>query len=314
MRVLCIGEPLVEFTSRPDAPSTFQRRAGGDTLNTAIYLSRLTARGTAAYLSALGDDPQSLWLRDQMKAEGVDCTPMMIQPGSRPGLSFIATNAAGERSFTYWREQSPFRGMFSNPERLSALDGAEMLFLSAITLAVLLPDGRDALLDALKRRRAEGADVVFDTNYRAALWPDAATARQVIGRAVSIASLVLPSLDDMTDCFGCAEPATAIATLRGFGQPEIILTTGGDTVLRCPAGTDTVHRHGLPPPVAALDTTGAGDSFNAALLAARLAGQPIDHAINAAARLAAIVVTHPGAIIPAAAMPISESTGDLDEP
>ena len=149
MRILSIGEPLIEFTARPDAPSTFDRRAGGDTLNTAIYLARLTAPGTVGYLSCLGDDPHSRWLRAQIEAEGIDAGPMTEEAGRRPGLSFISTDAAGERSFAYWRDQSPFRDMFRGGANLTALDGAETLFLSAITLAVLKPNGREALLKAL---------------------------------------------------------------------------------------------------------------------------------------------------------------------
>lgn len=303
MRVLSIGEPLIEFTSRRDAPSTFDRRAGGDTLNTAIYLARLMGPGTVGYLSCLGDDPHSHWLRAQIAAEGVDTAFLLERPGARPGLSFVATDAAGERSFAYWRDQSPFRDMFVDGADLGALDHADTLFLSAVALAVLRPAGREALLDALQRRRAQGARVVLDMNYRPALWPDAATARQVIARAARIASLLLPSFDDMAACFGSADPAGAIAVLRGMTDAEIILTTGGGAVLRCAEGSDTIERHELPPPVAAVDTTGAGDSFNAGLLAARLAGLPVDRAISAGARLASVVVTYPGAVIPRDAMP-----------
>ncbi len=71
MRYLCIGEPLVEFTARRDAPSTFDRRAGGDTLNSAIYLARLLPAGSVGYLSRLGDDAMSAWLRGVMAEEGV---------------------------------------------------------------------------------------------------------------------------------------------------------------------------------------------------------------------------------------------------
>ena len=308
MRVLSIGEPLIEFTARLDAPSTFDRRAGGDTLNTAIYLARLTAPGTVGYLSCLGDDPHSLWLRAQIEAEGVDTSPMALRPGRRPGLSFVSTDAAGERSFAYWRDQSPFREMFQGGRDLDALDRADTLFLSAVALAVLRPAGREALLDALQRRRAQGASVVLDTNYRPALWSDAATARGVMGRAAGVASLLLPSLEDMAGCFGCADPAAAMAHLRTLTAAEIILTTGGDAVLHCYPGSDAVQRHDLPPPVAALDTTGAGDSFNAGLLAARLTGLLVDRAIAAGARLASVVVTHPGAIIPRAAMPEMQLT------
>ena len=303
MRFLSIGEPLVEFTSRPDAPSVFDRRAGGDTLNTAIYLSRLTTPGQVGYLSCLGDDPQSTWLRDHIEAEGIDTSHLGTRPGARPGLSFISTDARGERSFAYWRDQAPFRDHFDDPGNLAALDRAQTLFLSAVTLAVLRPRSRENLVQALARRRSDGARIIFDTNYRPALWPDIATARRVIMDMAGLASLILPSLDDLSACFDCHMPDAAMRLLMGRSDAEIVLTTGGATVLRRAGGQDRVEDHHLPAPVAATDTTGAGDSFNAAYLAATDRGLAPDRAIAAAARLAAVVVSHPGAVIPGHAMP-----------
>ncbi|RQP04423.1 MAG: sugar kinase [Paracoccus sp. BP8] len=308
MRILAIGEPLVEFTARSDAPSTFDRRLGGDTLNTAIYLARLMGPGAVGYLTGLGDDAMSRWLIAEAEAEEVGMAQVVLRPGGRPGLSFISTDAAGERSFLYWREHAPFRSLFCDAGQapLAALEQAGTLFLSAITLAVLQEDGRARLMDALARRRKAGARIVFDTNYRPALWPNAKTAGRVIARAAGIATLVLPSMDDMGGCFGTAAPAEAMALLMRLTEAEIVLTTGGAAVLRRAAGETEVQAHALPPAVAARDTTGAGDSFNAAYLAARLAGLAPHPAILAAARLAAVVVQHPGAIIPRHAMP-----GDL---
>jgi 2-dehydro-3-deoxygluconokinase len=302
MRYLCIGEPLIEFTTSADIPDCFVRRAGGDTLNTAIYLSRLTGAGQVGYLSCLGDDPQSLWLRRTIEDEGIDISALAQRPNARPGLSFITTDKAGERGFTYWREQSPFRSQFDKAVSVADLDRADVLYVSGVALAVLHPKGRVNLLHALARRRAEGAQVVFDTNYRLALWPDVATARSIIGAAAAIASVVLPSSDDIVDCFDVTNADAAMALMITLTDAEIVLTSGRGAVLYRPEGHPAFDRHELPSAVAALDTTGAGDSFNAAWLAARGSGATVEQSILAAARLAAIVVRHPGAIIPAAAM------------
>lgn len=302
MHYLCIGEPLVEFTASPDMPDGFVRRAGGDTLNTAIYLSRLGGAGQVGYLSCLGDDPHSHWLRKSIAAEGIDLSALAERKGARPGLSFITTDDQGERSFTYWRDQSPFRNHIDDTGVLADLDRAETLFLSGVALAVLYPGGRANLLQALTRRREQGAQIVFDTNYRPALWPAKASAQQVIREAAGIASVLLPSLDDVAACFGVTAARPAMRFMMTMTDAEIVLTTGGGPVLHREAGADHFTSHELPPAVAALDTTGAGDSFNAAWLAARRQGAGIADSIAAAAGLAAIVVRHPGAIIPRAAM------------
>jgi 2-dehydro-3-deoxygluconokinase len=302
MHYLCIGEPLVEFTTTADAPDTFVRRAGGDTLNTAIYMARLTGAGKVGYLSCLGDDPHSLWLRQTIAAEGVDITALAQQPNARPGLSFISTDPNGERSFTYWRDQSPFCSHFDDPANTAHLAYADTLFLSGVALAVLNPVGRVHLLNALAQRREQGATVVFDTNYRPALWADVATARCVVGAAIGIASIVMPSLDDIAGCFGISDPQIAMTSLMQMTDAQIILTTGGGDVLHRSSGSNVFDSHSLPPAVLAVDTTGAGDSFNAAWLAAQSSGASAKDCISAAAELAAIVVCHPGAIIPLGAM------------
>lgn len=87
-------------------------------------------------------------------------------------------------------------------------------------------------------------------------------------------------------------------------EAEVVLTTGGGAVLHRAAGAASFDTRPLPPRRVALDTTGAGDSFNAGWLAARQAGCSPADAIARAARLAAAVVGHPGAIMPRDAMPI----------
>ena len=301
MRYLCIGEPLAEFTNPPDLPHQFNRNAGGDTLTSAIYLARLCGGAQVGYLSRLGDDAMSLFIRDFIAVEGlVDLSA--TESGGRLGLSMISTDATGERSFTYWRDQSPARRLFQSAEEIAILDQSDVIVLSGITLAVLYPEGRAALVAALRRRAAEGALIVLDTNYRARLWPDATSAAAAISEVAAIAGLVLPSMDDMAACFGTPTPAAAMALLQNLTSAEVVLTTGGDEVLYCAKGDSCVTTLPLPPKRAARDTTGAGDSFNAGWLHARANGATVADAVALAAALAAEVVCHPGAVIPKSAM------------
>lgn len=303
MRYLAIGDPLVEFTSRRDASSTFDRRAGGDTLNTAIYLSRLSAPGSVGYLSCVGNDLHSIWLRQAIAAEGVDVSTLAINEQARASLSFISTDANGERSFSYWRDQSPFRTYFNEPANLAELEKAPVLIFSAIILAVLKPQGRAHFLKKLAALKQQGKQIIFDTNYRAVLWEDVATARAFITKAARIATVLLPSLDDIEACFGIGSPIEAMQKLISMSDAEIVLTTGGGHVVYRAEASEEIEQFELPKAVTAIDTTGAGDSFNAGFLAARNVGMAAQSAILQAAKLASIVVQHPGAIIPLSSMP-----------
>ena len=108
----------------------------------------------------------------------------------------MQTDAAGERSFHYWRDASAARQLFGSATDLSALDGAEILYLSAITLAIIAPAAREALIARLAELRSQGRRIAFDSNYRPRLWPNAKTARDWTGRMWRITDIALPSADD----------------------------------------------------------------------------------------------------------------------
>jgi 2-dehydro-3-deoxygluconokinase len=298
-RIASIGECMIELG---EAGQGLMRQGyGGDTLNTAVYLRRTlpAAAGTVAYVTALGDDAFSDEMVAGWRAEGLDCGRVARLAGRLPGLYVIRTDEAGERSFLYWRSTAAARDVFAGAAgrgRLEGLAEFDCLYLSGISLAILPADDRAALLELLARRRREGALIAFDPNYRPRLWPDVDEARRVMTEAVRSATVVLPSFADEATLFGDADPGATLARLHGLGAAEVIVKDG-DAPIHFRLDQEVMEA--LPIRVAdAVDTTGAGDSFNGAYLAARLQGQGIGQAVDAASRLAALVVRHRGAIIP----------------
>ena len=97
--VFALGECMLELSGAPG--SSVNTAYGGDTLNTAVYLSRLGISTT--FLSALGDDASSDWLLQQWREEGIDTRWVRRIPGAKPGLYWIHLDDSGERTFTYWR-------------------------------------------------------------------------------------------------------------------------------------------------------------------------------------------------------------------
>lgn len=289
-----IGECMVELGL--EGPGRAAIAYAGDTFNTAVYLSRLGV--PAAYASAVGKgDPFSAGILARMDAEAVDRSLMVEAEGRLPGLYAIQRDAAGERSFYYWREAAPAREYLAlaDLEALGkAMDGARLVYLSAITLAILGEAGRAALLPLLQAAREAGAAVALDTNYRPRLWPDARTASRVVETVAPLCAYVSAGVEELAAFGASAEPwvaAGAEVVLRAEDRSIEVLTHAGR------------ERFAAPEPIAVVDTTGAGDSFNAAYLAARLRGETPAQAVAAGRRLAGVVVQHRGAIIPAEAMP-----------
>ena len=287
--IVVVGEGMVELSA--DGTGGWRLAHGGDTLNTAIHLARLGA--DVAFLTALGDDPFSIGLRRAWSDEGVDASLVLTDPARRPGLYAITNDPDGERHFTYWRGESAARRLFALPGIDAALDAAaaaDLLVFSMISLAILPPDGREALFALARRLRARGGRVAFDTNYRPALWPGVAEARAVHGAAMALADIGLPTLEDEAALAGSDDLGAVLALWRAAGVGEVVVKRGADG---CVVDGDLVAP---PTRLAPLDTSGAGDAFNAGYLHARLAGRSPRDAALAGHRLAGWVVMQRGAV------------------
>ena len=295
LAVLSVGEAMVELSASPD-PALWHLGFAGDTLNTAWYLRRLLPADRAVgYLTRIGTGGFSRRLRDFIAGAGIVTDHIGTDPAREVGLYAIEL-AEGERSFTYWRSDSAARGLADDPAALAAgFARAGLIYLSGITAAILPPAGRDNLAAALNSARAGGAQVIFDTNIRPRLWEDAATLRAQITRFAGLADLVLPSFDEEAAHFGDAAPQDSIARYLAAGARQVVVKNGGAPVHYSGAeGEGCVE--GLPR-VRPVDTTAAGDSFNAGYLATRIGGQDIPDAIRAGHAIAARVIGARGALV-----------------
>ncbi len=304
MRVACIGECMVEMAHV--GPGKLQLAFGGDTSNTAIYLARLTDGFdiTVDYVTALGDDAYSEGMLDVWRQEGVGTDLVTRLEGRLPGLYTIRTDETGERSFTYWRGQAAARDLLEegrDKSLASALMGVDLIYLSGITLSILDRPQRTALLAILEKVRDAGGKVAFDGNFRPAGWPNKEEARDWFRSIQVLADIVLPTLDDEQALFEDHDATAVAARLRDQGVGEVVVKLGADgCLLSTVEGTEMIE---TTPVDLVVDSTAAGDSFNAGYLAGRLLDMSPVNAARLGHGLAAEVVCHRGAIMPKDAMP-----------
>jgi 2-dehydro-3-deoxygluconokinase len=307
IRVAAIGECMLELTHRDERALALG--FGGDTLNTALYLARTAAKPEFAvdYVTALGDDPMSESMIAAWRAEGIGTDRVARIARRLPGLYWIRTGEGGERRFFYWRSEAAVRSLFQTPETeplLAALPEYDALYFSGATLDVLAPEARRRLRAALEGVRARGRLVAFDTNYRPALWPDPSAARAVFADFLPVISLALPTFEDEQAVCGDGDPQITARRYAAAGVAEIAVKRGASGCVILAGGQ--LLDVPVPKPVKAVDTTAAGDGFNAGYLAARLTGASPEQAARAGHGLAGAVVQYPGAIIPRAATPSLE--------
>lgn len=294
-RVLAIGECMAELAPL-DTPGDYRLGFAGDTFNTAWYLARLRPDVTVSYFTALGTDTLSTQMRAAFAASGIDDSHVRALPDGTVGLYLISLDQ-GERSFSYWRGQSAARHLADDPEALEqAFADADLVYFSGITLAILAPSARETLLDLLRKARAAGKQIVFDPNLRPRLWSGAGEMTQSIMRAATVCDIALPSFEDEARWFDDADPEATIARYRAAGVGTVIVKNGANAVwFRQGEARGKVL---VPPLSHVVDTTAAGDSFNAAILAGLDRDTPLPLSIAFACELAGRVVQGKGALVP----------------
>ncbi|WP_420002630.1 sugar kinase [Arenibacterium sp. LLYu02] len=292
--LVSIGEAMAEMS--PLDEGTYRLGYAGDCLNLLWYAQAVSDAGfQGRFVTAVGEDAISSGLTQMVRAQGIETEHMMRRPRETLGL-YMITLAEGERSFSYWRGQSAAKHLASDQPRLrAALAGADVVFFSGVTLAILPPEDRKSFWAEIDFARRNGALVAFDSNIRPQLWSSAEEMRRACEAAYRRCDLALATLEDERLLFGAGAAEDAVARLQGFGVLECVIKQGDAPCLVASEGQMT---YVAAEKVAHLvDTTGAGDSFNGGYLAARMAGQDPVSSAQFAHRIAAQVVQTKGALM-----------------
>lgn len=299
-RIALIGECMIELNGAPFGAMT--QTFGGDSLNTAVYLARVAGEKVAIdYVSALGSDAISCGMLERWQQEGVGTDLVLRDEKRQPGLYLIQLDEQGERTFLYWRNQSAARYMMQHAdfEKIEAsLADVDMVYLSGISIAILPAEDRSKLITLLAALRAKGVEVAFDSNYRPALWRDADEARECYRDIFAITDLALVTNDDEANLWGDLDGQATLDRLQASGVKKAVVKMGAKGNLYQEFGTGELEAIATTPVETVIDTTSAGDSFNAGFLAGYLQDKNAQQCSRQGHQLAGIVIQHKGAIIP----------------
>jgi 2-dehydro-3-deoxygluconokinase len=303
-KFLSIGECMVELAQAHDG---FLRKGfAGDTFNTAWYARAcLPEDWSVDYFTALGDDPMSDEMIAFMAKAGIGTSRIRRIRGKTPGLYMINLKN-GERSFSYWRDNSAARQLAVDGDRLrEAIEAADVVYFSGITLAILSHEDNETLLSELRRARAIGKLVVFDPNLRPRLWSSFDAMHSTISEGARASTLVMPSFDDEASHFGDDSIEATIHRYRAVGVHMVIVKNGADgAIVSTDAGNTAVAAVKVETVV---DTTSAGDSFNGAFLADYLISKDPIAATRFAVTIAAKVISEHGALVTPAKLDIGKA-------
>jgi len=293
-RFLSIGECMVELSQAGDG--LLRKGFAGDTFNTAWYARAcLAADWSVDYFTALGDDAMSDEMVAFIDKSGIGTSLIRRIRGRTPGLYMINLKD-GERSFSYWRDNSAARSLAADPDRVrEAVESADVVYFSGITLAILPREDAATLLAEIRRAKAAGKLVVFDPNIRPRLWASYDVMHTTISEGARSSVLVMPSFDDEAAHFGDDSIDATIHRYKALGAVNIVVKNGADGVRLNFAGEETFVPAEKVKKV--VDTTSAGDSFNGAFLSRYLETGDAPAAARFAAGVAARVVSEHGALV-----------------
>ena len=294
-KLLSIGECMVELSQAGEG--LLRKGFAGDTLNTAWYARAcLPADWSVDYFTAVGDDPLSSEMLAMMEGAGIGTGQIRRIAGKTLGL-YLITLKNGERTFSYWRDTAAAKKLADDADHLrGAIETADIVYFSGITLGILAPEAVDTLLAELRRAKAAGKTVAFDPNIRPRLWPGQDYMLKTIEAGARAATLVLPSFDDETTHFGDRTVEDTIARYHGLGVENVVVKNGAEGATLSFGSAPALHA----PAVRAtevVDTTSAGDSFNGGFLSRLVQGVSPPDAAAYGAAVASVVIGHHGALI-----------------
>lgn len=297
--IVCCGEALIDMLPRslPDGSNVLLPATGGAVYNTAIALGRLGV--DTGFFSGLSTDMFGRMLEADLKASGVDAS--LCARSARPTTLAFVELTNGNARYTFYDEQTA--GRMLNHGDLPEFDhDVEALHFGAISL---IPEPCGGAYEALLSREALHRVISFDPNIRVNFISDEQSHRARMRRMIANSDIIKVSDEDLA----WIEPdQSASETIDGWiaaGASLVVMTMGADGARAfCAAGDIRVPIV----PVEVIDTVGAGDSFDAGLLAGlrqqNLLSKPtlqnisldgLGQALGLAAAVASIVVSRAGA-------------------
>ncbi|HEA16363.1 MAG TPA: sugar kinase [Pseudoalteromonas prydzensis] len=295
IKVAFFGEAMHEL-SLNDEPCF-----GGDSYNSAVYLKRLVMSHAEVYfVSAIGSDELSDRAFIRWQKQGLNLQYVLRSDVRTLGAYGIVVDDSGERTFHYDRKDSAAREYFNLDKQqafLAALKHKlfDYVYFSAISLAILDEQSRQLFMAAIAAFKQAGGKVIFDSNYRAVLWQNKATAQKCYKQAYASADILLVTDDDHFGVFGHAAPQQLVDFYQAYAHSLVIIKQGvNDTLV---LQQQLLSRYPVLPVKRVVDTTGAGDAFAAGFLAEYLLTQQCEPAVNTAQQLAAQVIAVTGAVV-----------------
>lgn len=263
--VIAIGECLVDFVcTQADGKLYMEGNPGGAPMNVLAMAAHLGF--STAMVSKVGRDHFGDFLHDHIKAAKVDAKYVLQSKGEATTLAIVQLDAAGNRSFTFYRDRTADVMLQADELPLKEISNARILHFGSVSLTC--EPSRTATLKAVTAAKQAGACISYDPNLRPPLWDSMELARSEILAGLELADLVKLSDDELVFLTDNQNLTSAAEQLFHAYPMRMLAVTMGPKGCFCLTKSGVFSSYTFDTPC--VDTTGAGDAFWGAALACLL--------------------------------------------
>ena len=301
-QILVIGDALIDHqywisrmpkAGEDSAIVSFSKNVGGSAANTAIALAFLGV--PTKFYGTIGRDPDGALIIEQMQTVGVDTSG--IQYGETTGFTITMIDQSSERTMFSFRGASS-TALSIDGELVESVRSSRLLLTSGYQL--VYPDQAEVVLSIAERVQAEGNLVALDPSPLIGDVPE-----EIRARMLSLTDILLPNLREIAILTGEEDPTAALEKARHLSKCVAVKLGSKGAWMAIQEGFQFANGQRASShlcfqasanQVQAVDTTGAGDGFNAGFLASFLRNEPPENWLGSGNNLAGEVVQHRGAV------------------
>ena len=295
--IIGIGEILIDFVALEPGPyanvSGFLKRLGGAPMNCVIVARKLGVETGA--ITAVGNDPFGDFLINELKKNGVDTTRVK-RKNARTTITFVANDPdTGERTFLFYREPwvKGTADSLLSPEDIDEEYIAQAKILHISGFAMSQEPAREAILKAIDVAVKNKVQISFDPTLRLDVWNDQDEINDIYSKVLEKADIATFSKEEAAFVLGELEPLKAAKKALEYGLKIVGIKLGekGSIILKDTGKGIKASAFQIKP----VDTTGAGDAWNAGLLVGLIKGWGLEKCILFANAAGAHACMHKGA-------------------
>ena len=293
INVCSIGEVMIEISNTKNR--LYNQSFAGDTLNFCNYLDK--KKLNAFFLSAIGKSEINQSLLDFVKSKKISTKYIKQINKIEVGLYLIKNKNNGEKQFFYWRDESAAKVYFNNIDFLNLykeLKNFDYIYFSGITLSIIHISKLNNFIKLLKLLKSKKIKIVFDFNIRPSRW-NKKNLNIFLDSVLKIVDICFLSGEDMNYWKNKNNIKSYEQIVRKYKIKHSIFRKNAEYTYVFLNKTRYVFKNKLLKKV--VDTSGAGDGFNAAYLSNFIVNNDPVLALKAGSSLGSKIVMKKGAIV-----------------